>query len=194
MNFSKLAELRIGTKIYAIVGLLSVVSIVIAVLALLALTNYNSRAADMQNASQRSFIGEQINALIYAVVMDSRGVYMARDAAEAEKFGKPMLKNLHEIKTLITAWRELLPQQRKNETDRAADNTDKFIQFRTEMVRRGIAEGAAAARELGDNDENRANRQSLNKEVEVLAKSTSAEITNLKNELDGFYRNKMIQL
>jgi methyl-accepting chemotaxis protein len=194
MSFSQLAKLRIGTKIYAVVGLLSVVSVVIAILALLALTNYNSRVADMQNASQRSFIGEQINALIYAVVMDSRGVYMARDAAEAEKFGKPMLKNLHEIKTLITAWRELLPQQRKNETDRAAANTDKFIQFRTEMVRRGIAEGAAAARELGDNDENRANRQSLNKEVEVLARSTSAEITNLKNELDSFYQSKMIQL
>jgi methyl-accepting chemotaxis protein len=194
MSFSQLAKLRIGTKIYAVVGLLSVVSVVIAILALLALTNYNSRVAEMQNASQRSFIGEQINALIYAVVMDSRGVYMARDAAEAEKFGKPMLKNLHEIKTLITAWRELLPQQRKNETDRAAANTDKFIQFRTEMVRRGIAEGAAAARELGDNDENRANRQSLNKEVEVLARSTSAEITTLKNELDEFYRGKMLQL
>jgi methyl-accepting chemotaxis protein len=194
MSFSHLAKLRIGTKIYAVVGLLSVVSIVIAVLALLALTNYNSRVAEMQNASQRSFIGEQINSLVYAVVMDSRGVYMARDAAEAEKFGKPMLKNLQEIKNLITAWRELLPAQRKLETDRASANIDKFIQFRTEMVRRGIADGAAAARELGDNDENRANRQNLNKEVEVLARSTSAEITNLKNELDGFYHSKMIQL
>jgi hypothetical protein len=33
-----------------------------------------------------------------------------------------------------------------------------------------------AAREYGDNDENRANRQSLNKEIEVLARSTNAEI------------------
>ena len=194
MSFSHLAKLRIGTKIYAVVGLLSVVSIVIAVLALLALTNYNSRVAEMQNASQRSFIGEQINSLIYAVVMDSRGVYMARDGAEAEKFGKPMLKNLQEIKNLITRWRELLPQQRKGETDRASANTDKFIEFRAEMVRRGIAEGGPAARELGDNDANRANRQSLNKEVEALARSTNAEITALKNELDDFYHSKIIQL
>jgi methyl-accepting chemotaxis protein len=194
MFFSRLANLRIGTKIYAVVGLLSVVSIVIAVLALMALTNYNSRVADMQNASQRSFIGEQINSLVYAVVMDSRGVYMARDGAEAEKFGKPLLKNLQEIKTLIGAWRELLPQPRKNETDRAADNIDKFIQFRTETVRRGVANGGPAAREFGDNDDNRANRQSLNKEIEVLARSTNAEITSLKTELDDFYRSKIIQL
>jgi methyl-accepting chemotaxis protein len=194
MSFSHLAKLRIGTKIYAVVGLLSVVSIVIAVLALLALTNYNSRVAEMQNASQRSFIGEQINSLVYAVVMDSRGVYMARDGAEAEKFGKPLLKNLQEIKNLIAAWRELLPQPRKNETDRAAANIDKFIEFRTETVRRGVANGGPAAREFGDNDDNRANRQSLNKEVEVLARSTNAEITSLKNELDDFYSSKIIQL
>jgi methyl-accepting chemotaxis protein len=194
MFFHKLANLRIGTKIYAVVGLLSVVSIIIAVLALLALTNYNLRVGEMQSASQRSFIGEQINSMIYAVVMDSRGVYMARDAAEAEKFGKPLLKNLHEIKELITAWHELLPQARKNQTDRASANIDKFIEFRTETVRRGIANGGPAAREYGDNDENRANRQSLNKEIEVLARSTNAEIAALKNELDVFYHSKMLQL
>src|SRR4030088_2507778 len=117
MSFSHVTNLRIGTKIYAVVGLLSVVSVVIAMLALLALTNYNSRVAEMQNASQRSFIGEQINSLVYAVVMDSRGFYMAGEGAEAEKFGKPLLKNLQEIKNLIAAWRDLLPQQRKSETD-----------------------------------------------------------------------------
>jgi methyl-accepting chemotaxis protein len=194
MFFHKLANLRIGTKIYAVVGLLSVVSIIIAVVALLALTNYNLRVGEMQSASQRSFIGEQINSMIYAVVMDSRGVYMARDAAEAEKFGKPLLKNLHQIKELITAWHELLPQARKNQTDRASANIDKFIEFRTETVRRGIANGGPAAREYGDNDENRANRQSLNKEIEVLARSTNAEIATLKNELDVFYHSKVLQL
>jgi methyl-accepting chemotaxis protein len=194
MLFHKLTNFRIGTKIYTIVGLLSVVSIIIAVLALLALTNYNLRVGEMQNASQRSFIGEQINSMIYAVVMDSRGVYMARDAAEAEKFGKPLLKNLHEVKELIAAWRELLPQMRKNETDKASANIEKFIEFRTETVRRGIASGGPAAREYGDNDENRANRQSLNKEIEALATSTNAEIATLKSELDAFYRSKMLQL
>jgi methyl-accepting chemotaxis protein len=104
------------------------------------------------------------------------------------------LKNLHEIKELITAWHELLPQARKNQTDRASANIDKFIEFRTETVRRGIANGGPAAREYGDNDENRANRQSLNKEIEVLARSTNAEIATLKNELDVFYHSKVLQL
>jgi methyl-accepting chemotaxis protein len=61
-------------------------------------------------------------------------------------------------------------------------------------VRRGIASGGPAAREYGDNDENRANRQALNKEIEALATSTNAEIATLKSELDAFYRSKMLQL
>src|SRR5665213_2702157 len=194
MIFQKLANLRIGTKIYAVVGLLSVVSIAIAVLALLALTNYNVRVGEMQNASQRAFIGEQINSLIYAVVMDSRGIYIARDKAEAEKFGKPLLKNLQEIKQQIAAWHGLLPPERKNQTDKATANVDKFVEFRTELVRLGVTEGAPPARLYGDNDANRANRQSLNKEIDILSKSTNAEISELKNELDQFYQSKMLQL
>ena len=32
--------------------------------------------------------------LINAVVMDSRGIYIARDRAEVDRFGKPLLANL----------------------------------------------------------------------------------------------------
>src|ERR1700756_4849651 len=176
MLLRHLSNLRISAKIYGVVGLLCALSISIAVLGLSALQDYNLRVGDMQNASNRAFIGEQINSLVYAVVMDSRGVYMARDRGEAEEFGRPLLKNLKEIESLIKAWRELLPADRPQETAAAFENIKKLIEFRTETVRRGIENGGPAAREFGDNDENRANRQSLNKEIDSLAKSTNSEI------------------
>ncbi len=157
----RLVNFHIGTKIYSVVGLLSVVSICIAGLALSAMATYNRQVAEMQNASQRAFIGEQINTMIYAVVMDSRGVYMARDRAEAEKFGNPLIKNLRVIEKLMQAWQELLPEARKHETDKAWDNVKKFVEYRSETVRLGVESGSSAAREFGDNDVNRANRQSL---------------------------------
>lgn len=194
MIFEKLVNLRIATKIYAVVGLLSVVSVTIAVLAILALTDYNLRVSEMQNASQRSSVGEKINATIYAVVMDSRGIYMARDVTEAEKFGKPLLQNLVELRNLISTWRNLLPQVRKYETNKVFSDTNKFIEFRNETVRRGILSGGSAAREFGDNEENRTVRQSLNKEIEALSRSTSDEVSLLKADLDTSYHSKMSQL
>jgi methyl-accepting chemotaxis protein len=190
----RLVNLHIGTKIYSVVGLLSVVSICIAGLALSAMHTFNRQVGEVESASQRAFVGEQINSMIYAVVMDSRGVYMARDHAEAEKFGVPLIKNLHEIERLMKAWQDLLPAERKHETDKASDNLKKFVEFRSETVRRGIEIDGPAAREYGDNDLNRANRQSLNKEIQSLAEANNAELVALKSAIAAHYDGKMIQL
>jgi methyl-accepting chemotaxis protein len=184
----------LGIKIYAIVALLSLVSITIAAMAYASLTNYNHRVGEMQSAAQRSHLSEKMNSLIYAAVMDSRGVYLARDTKEAEKFGQPLLKSLSDIREAMAAWRSLLPQARVSETDSAIANIDKFIDYRAELVRRGVQISGAAAREFGDNDENRTNRQNLNREIDLLTKATNLEISKLKDDLDADFRVKIIQL
>src|SRR4249919_739414 len=47
---------------------------------------------------------------------------------------------------------------------------EQFVEFRKELVRRGVEINAAAGREWGDNDANRAVRSALNKDLEVLSK------------------------
>src|SRR5277367_6296953 len=150
MCMNRLANLKLGTKIYWIVGLLSLVALAIAGLALSAMETYNQRVGEMQLASQRAVIGEQVNGLIFSVVTDSRGIYMSRDSAEAKKFGTTLLKSLHEIERLMGEWRSLMPASRQHEMDRALENVHQFTEFRTELVRLGVEEGAAKARPYGD--------------------------------------------
>ena len=40
---------------------------------------YNAKVREIDQASTRAVISERVNTMLYAVVMDSRGVYMARD-------------------------------------------------------------------------------------------------------------------
>src|SRR5439155_20121902 len=47
---------------------------------------------------------------------------------------------------------------------------EQFIDFRKELVRRGVEINAAAGREWGDNDANREVRSALNKDLEALSK------------------------
>src|SRR6516165_640734 len=138
MPMNRLANLRLGTKIYWIVGLLSVVALAIAGLGLQAMQTYNQQVRLMQLASERAVIGERVNALIFAVVMDSRGIYIARDSAEAKKFGATLTKSLHDIDDLMKEWRGLMPPARQHEMDKALENVREFIQFRTELVRLGV--------------------------------------------------------
>ena len=190
----RLINLKLGTKIYGVVALLSLVALAIAALALSGMRTYNQLAGEMERASQRAVIAEQINTLVFAVVMDSRGIYMSRDRAEAEKFGKPLLQNLAKAQKLTEEWHSLLTDDRKHELDSVVAHVDEFAKFRTELVRLGYEESTAKAREFGDNDANRTNRQNLNKQIEVVALANKAQIAELETAFADHYRTKMIEL
>jgi len=69
----------LGPKIYLVVILLALVAASISYVGIDAMRTYNRRVHQMQHYTHFTVVGEQINGLILSVVMDSRGVYMARD-------------------------------------------------------------------------------------------------------------------
>jgi methyl-accepting chemotaxis protein len=164
-----LENLRIGTKIYAVVGLLAAVAAGIGGMGIDAMRTYDAQVGVITRASQRATLGERVNGMILSVVMDSRGIYMARDRAESDKYGKPIVENLKRMQALMAQWKALLPDDQKDQFARAEANAQKFVEFRTELVRLGAEVGNPAARDYGDNDANRTNRAALNKEIEGLA-------------------------
>ncbi|PKU25518.1 methyl-accepting chemotaxis protein [Telmatospirillum siberiense] len=179
---------RIGTRIYAVVAMLSLVSIVLAVIGQWAMQSYERHVRDIVIASDRAFIGERINGDIYAVVMDSRGVYMARSAAEVEKFAVPLLKTLDDLEKQADAWKALTPESQKSRMAELDTELRRFVAFRKELVQIGRQQGNPAAREYGDNDQNRVNRQKLGKQVAEFAEAHNREITFLRDDLTKFGR------
>jgi methyl-accepting chemotaxis protein len=112
---------------------------------------------------------ERINGLVYAVVMDSRGIYMSADKEKARPFGDGMLAAL----TSLGAYAQRLSDEALPvEADAVAAtrrHVDQFIQFRTDMVRISREDSPAAARVVGDNDANRTNRKALNDALKALS-------------------------
>ena len=89
-----LKNVKLGPKICSVVLLLAVVAAFISYDGVRTMRTYNRRVHQMQHVTHSAIVGEQVNGLILAVVMDSRGIYMARDPAEAEKYAPLVLKNL----------------------------------------------------------------------------------------------------
>ncbi len=191
MNF---ANFRIGPKIYSVVCFLALVAAVIGVMGIDAMRTYEAKVDEITAASRRAVLGERVNAAILSVVMDSRGVYMAGDRAEAEKFGTPLLATLKQMNALLAQWKELLPENQKPGFTRAEENARQFHEFRTELVRRGVEIGGPAAREYGDNDANRSNRQALNSEIQKLADENNKLISKLDTELAAYYQSRLATL
>jgi hypothetical protein len=93
----------------------------------------------MQRASERAVIGEQVNGLINAVVMDSRGVYMAKDPAEVERFGKPLLVNLARIQERMSRWSTLVDAGSRALFEECARGVDGFVRLRIDEQVRAIS-------------------------------------------------------
>jgi len=180
-------KLRIAGKIYATVATFVVVALVVTVFGMLTLRSYSQATDAMANAADRAILGERVNGLVLAVVMDSRGIYMARSVDEAEKYGKPLLENLDRLRATLDAWQGLLPPASRGGLDTLAQSTDQFIRFRAELVRIARTGQLAEARAFGDNDANRKTRQELNKAITAAAAITAEEVTRLKQQQQDLY-------
>ena len=99
-----LRDMSVAIKLFGIMGLLALTAGTVGWSSIQTARLYNAKIVVMQRASERAVTGEQINALINAVVMDSRGIYMAKTPAEVEKFGVPLLANLTRIEERTAHW------------------------------------------------------------------------------------------
>ena len=188
------ARIGLGPKIYSVVILLAVVAGSIGYVGIDAMQTYNRRVHQMQHYTHATVIGEQVNGLILGVVMDSRGVYMARDHAEAEKYAPLILKNLAAMKQKMAEWTDYTEKEDSDKMDRANARADEFIKFRSELVRLSREATLEEARAYGDNDANRSNRTALNHEMETLASVGEAHVKDLTERMQSYYESKLVTL
>ena len=176
-------KLSIAAKLYAIFALLATATLALAGIAV---TNARHHAA-MTSEYETSLVGtqnvERVNGLIYAVVMESRGVYMSADTAAAKRFGAPLLKFNDRIVQVVDDWRRNVRSDDAKQFAEFSERIKQFVEFRKELVRLGTEVAPAKGREWGDNDANRSVRTALNKDLEGLAATYDARTKRIYGEL-----------
>src|SRR4051812_24585217 len=87
-----LRNLSLAAKLYAILTLLATVTVTLAAVAVVNARYNASLTADFDAAFKGMQNVEKVNGLIYAVVMESRGIYMSPDIPTAQKYGAPLIQ------------------------------------------------------------------------------------------------------
>jgi methyl-accepting chemotaxis protein len=164
------SRLSLAARLYSIFALFALLTAAIAVL-----SDYNTRrAAELTHAIETSNLAalnvERVNSLVYAVVMESRGVYMSSDPAVVKKYGDGLLKFNDQILTVVKKWESIVQADDAEQFATFKKRIEQFIEFRQELVRRANEISPAAGREWGDNDANRQVRSALNKDLEALSR------------------------
>src|SRR6476620_812581 len=144
------SRLSLAPKLYSLFALFAVL-----VAAITALSDYNTRqnaalTEAVATASRAAVNVERVNSLVYAVVMESRGVYMSTDVAVVKKYGDGLLKFNDRILDVVKSWQALVQADDAEQFATFKKRIEQFIEFRKELVRRGVEINAAAGREWGD--------------------------------------------
>src|SRR5436309_10536678 len=95
---------------------------------------------------------------------------MSTDPAVVKKYGDGLLKFNERILDVVKNWEALVQADDAQQFATFKKRIEQFIEFRKELVRRGVEINAAAGREWGDNDANREVRSALNKDLEALSR------------------------
>ncbi|MBV8835053.1 MAG: HAMP domain-containing protein [Alphaproteobacteria bacterium] len=174
-----LPKVSIAAKLYIIFAFLALSSLALAGIAVMNARHQASMTAEYETSLVGTQNVERVNGLIYAVVMESRGVYMSPDTATAKKFGANLLKFNDQIAKVVDDWKQRVHPDDAADFETFSKRIAQFIEFRKELVRLGSEVSPAKGREWGDNDANRNVRTALNKDLEKLAANYDARTKNI---------------
>ncbi|MDQ8731339.1 PAS-domain containing protein [Bradyrhizobium daqingense] len=169
VRFARGADtLTVAEKVYSIAAFLAIVTTFLLVMSVQSVrlqTTYRHMHAS--SAAAAINVG-RINALIYAIVMESRGIYMTADRARMKQFADGLLRRNRELAEAVKNMEKNIGKEEAELFSSFRQRIQQFIDFRQELVRRGVEISSAAAREWGDNDANRSVRSKLNSDIEAL--------------------------
>jgi methyl-accepting chemotaxis protein len=176
------------TRLLLVIGLLGISPIFGVALHSYNLSSSQQAGQQMDTARKGAQALARINGLVYAAVMESRGIYMSADWNQAGPFAKNLLRDLDEMDATAKEWKEDVVESERGRIDDLARAIAQFISFRKELVRLAQFESTATARTYGDNDANRSVRAALNDKLVALDNAYRDHTVDAEREVARYQR------
>jgi PAS domain S-box-containing protein len=106
--------------------------------------------------------------LIYAIVIESCGVYMSTEPATVKRYTDELLRRNRELSTVMVEWEKTDDFRDDERFAGFRERILRFIDFRNELARRATQISPAAGSAWGDNDANRSLSMALNTDIEAF--------------------------
>src|SRR4051794_19627602 len=180
-----LPKLLIAAKLYAIFALMATATAALAAVAITEARHHAALTQEFESSNAGTQNVEKVNGLIYAVVMESRGVYMSSDLKTSKVYARGIREFNKQIAKVVDEWRKSVRGDDAQLFSEFSNRISVFIDFRDELARLGTEVSPAAGREWGDNDANRSVRKALNSDLDQLTKIYSVRAKRLYAEIDG---------
>jgi methyl-accepting chemotaxis protein len=179
-----LSKLSIAAKLYAIFALMATTTLALSVVAVTNARHHAALTDEFDSANAGTWNVERANGLIYAVVMESRGVYMSNDMPTSKVYADGIIKFDKQIAKAVEDWKKSVRGDDGELFAQFSQRIATFIKFRNELARLGTEVSPAAGRQWGDNDANRSVRKALNQDLDKLTELYEKRAKRVYSEID----------
>lgn len=172
--------MSIRARLLALMGGFAAMALIITALGLSTITDYNRMMRDYDHAYQNAWRGERLNRLMSNVVMETRGLYIARDSKELKGFVAGLHRNLDEMETLLAEWKTDLTPQDAGRLAPIESEAKAFIAIRRDMANSAANGDVAAAFQLSNTT--RSSRIAFQQKIDNVVLQTIGELEDAKTQ------------
>jgi PAS domain S-box-containing protein len=167
---NELRKLRIADKIYAIVAALAILTTLLLVMSVQSVRLQTAYRNQLATSATAALNVERVNGLIYAIVMESRGIFLATEPSKLKYFSDELLRRNADLARVVAEWETTVHRDDIEKFASFKKRIIQFIEFRRELVRRAVEISVVAGREWGANEASLTLRSALNTDLEAFAK------------------------
>jgi len=179
-----LPKLSIAAKLYAIFALMATTTIALSAVAVSAARHHAALTDEFESANAGSWNVERVNGLIYAAMMESRGVTTAQDQEIAAKSAAALDKISDQISAVIADWQGSVRNSDASAFSQFAVRISDFQNFTSELVSIANKSGPQAAREWADKNQSVQFRAALSKDLETLSQHYTDRARRIYTRID----------
>jgi methyl-accepting chemotaxis protein len=179
-----LPKLSIAARLYTIFALMAATTLALSVAAVSSARYHAALTDDFESANAGSWNVERINGLIYATVMESRGIFMSGDQAEATKYADFLLKATDQISGVIGDWQRSVRNSDALAFSNFAVRINGYQDSMYALAPIAKKSGAQAAREWADKNQPAQVHAQLSKDLAALSQHYSDTASQIYTQID----------
>lgn len=157
-----------AARLYAVFALLAIVSVALAAVAVVHSKRHQSLTDDFDAAFLGMQCVEHANALVYAVEVELRNIYMSPDIASVRGHVDSLLNYSDRLSETVKKWQGAVRANDKSQFEAFSARVQRFQTFWREVARRAGEMSPSAVRQWSENAAPRPADGALNKDIDEL--------------------------
>lgn len=176
--------MSIRARILTLVGCFAAMAMIVTALGLVTIGDYNRMMKSYDMAYGNAWRGERLNHMVSNVVMETRGLYIAKSPEKLAGFVTGLNQSLDDMEAVLKEWKAIAPPADQARLVPISQAAARFIAVRHQVAQLAATGHVADANVLSTG--NRPERIAFQAAVEHLVQETRSELTVARTQAGDY--------